>query len=414
MTVIEKAERARGASKVLASLSPEQRAKGLLFMADELEAGRLHILDANQEDLENADKAGITGPMRRRLALSETKIGMMAQALRQIGLLQDNLGKIVQMISRPNGLTIKKVRVPFGAIGVIYESRPNVTADAAGLCIKSGNAVILRGGTEALKTNTAIVAKLRTGLEKAGITPECIQYIDNPDRSEVLTMMRLRGLIDVLIPRGGAGLIKATLENASIPVIETGTGNCHIYVDAAADREMARSIAMNAKLSNPAVCNAMETLLVHEGIAEALLPGLAQDLTDKGVEIRGCPRSREIVPYIEPATEEDWQEEYLDLVLAIKVVSGLDEAIEHIATYGTAHSEAIITADPDVAAKFTRAVDAAAVYVNASTRFTDGGEFGFGAEIGISTQKLHARGPMGINELTTYKYVIEGTGQVRQ
>ncbi|HHX10376.1 MAG TPA: glutamate-5-semialdehyde dehydrogenase [Firmicutes bacterium] len=413
MTVIDKAKLAKQASNLLAAMSPEARARGLMYMADELEAGQSQILEANQEDLDAADKAGITGAMRKRLALSEDKIGRMAQALRQIALLQDNLGKTIQMITRPNGLTIKKVRVPFGVIGIIYESRPNVTADAAGLCIKSGNAVILRGGKEALRSNTAITDRLRSGLDKAGITPECIQYVDNPDRSEVHTMMNLRGLIDLLIPRGGPGLIKATIENASIPVIETGVGNCHTYVDAAADLEMAHSIAVNAKLSNPAVCNAMETLLVHESIADKFLPKLARDLAAQGVELRGCPKSREIVAFLEPAMEEDWHTEYLDLVLAIKIVSGVDEAIEHISTYGTAHSEAIVTENPDAAAKFTRSVDAATVYVNASTRFTDGGEFGSGAEMGISTQKLHARGPMGINELMTYKYVVEGTGQVR-
>lgn len=413
MTVIEKARRAKQASKILANLTPEERAKGLMYMADELEAGQSQILAANQEDLDAAENAGITGAMLKRLALSEAKIGQMAQALRQIGLLQDTVGKTVQLITRPNGLTIKKVKVPFGVIGIIYESRPNVTSDAAGLCIKSGNAVILRGGKEALRTNTSIAQSLRIGLNKAGITPECIQFVDNPSRLEAHTMMNLRGLIDLLIPRGGPGLIKATLENASVPVIETGVGNCHSYVDAAADLDMAYSIAVNAKLSNPAVCNAMETLLVHHSIAHKFLPKLAHDLADQGVELRGCARSRDIVPWVEPATEDDWHEEYLDLVLAVRVVSSIEVAIEHIAKYGTGHSEAIVTEDPKAAAMFTRSVDAATVYVNASTRFTDGGEFGFGAEMGISTQKLHARGPMGINELMTYKYVVEGTGQIR-
>ena len=413
MNVVEKAKLAKEASGLLAALAPQQRAKALQCMAQELELGQSHILKANNEDLDAACKAGITGAMRKRLALSEAKISGMARALRQIAQLPDNLGEIIETINRPNGLTIKKVRVPFGVIGIIYESRPNVTADAAGLCIKSGNAIILRGGTEALRSNAAIVNKLRTGLEKAGISPECIQFVDNPDRSEVRTMMNLRDQIDLLIPRGGPGLIQATVENANIPVIQTGVGNCHTYIDATANLAMAQSIAVNAKVSNPAVCNTMETLLVHEKIAPEFLPELAKSLISHGIELRGCPKSRKLVKSIKPATEEDWSTEYLGLIIAIKVVSGLKEAIEHISRYGTAHSEAIITEDPKAVSKFTQSVDAAAVYVNASTRFTDGGEFGFGAEMGISTQKLHARGPMGINELTTYKYVVEGTGQTR-
>ncbi|HHY12540.1 MAG TPA: glutamate-5-semialdehyde dehydrogenase [Firmicutes bacterium] len=413
MNVVEKAKLAKKASGLLAALAPQQRAKALLCMAQELELGQSHIFRANNEDLDAAGKSGITGAMRKRLALSEAKINGMVRALRQIAQLPDNLGEIIEKINRPNGLAIKKVRVPFGVIGIIYESRPNVTADAAGLCIKSGNAIILRGGTEALRSNTAIVSKLRTGLERAGISPECIQFLDNPDRSEVHTMMNLRDQIDLLIPRGGPGLIQATIQNATIPVIETGVGNCHTYVDATAGLAMAHSITVNAKVSNPAVCNTMETLLVHEKIAPEFLPGVARALISHGVELRGCPRSRKLVESIRPAAEEDWSTEYLGLFLAIKVVSGFEEAIEHISKYGTAHSEAIITEDPEAACKFTQSVDAATVYVNASTRFTDGGEFGFGAEMGISTQKLHARGPMGINELTTYKYVVEGTGQTR-
>lgn len=414
MSVIEKAKLAKKASRLVAALTPQQRAKALLCMAQELELGQSHILHANKEDLCAAGKAGIAGAMCKRLALSETKIRAMAEALRQIALLPDNVGEIIERINCPNGLTINKLRVPFGVIAIIYESRPNVTSDVVGLCIKSGNAIVLRGGTEALRSNKAIVSRLRSGLKQAGVSPECVQFVDNPDRSEVQAMMNLREQIDLLIPRGGPGLIQAAIENANIPVIETGTGNCHIYIDAGADLAMAHSIAVNAKVSSPAVCNAMETLLVHEKIAPEFLPGVAEALISHGVELRGCPKSQKLVKSIKPAVEEDWSAEYLDLILAIKVVSGLEEAIEHISEYGTAHSEAIITEDPETAGKFTQSVDAAAVYVNASTRFTDGGEFGFGAEMGISTQKLHARGPMGINELTTYKYAIEGTGQTRQ
>ena len=337
----------------------------------------------------------------------------MADALKEIARLPDCLGETIETINRPNGLIIKRIRVPFGVIGIIYESRPNVTADAAALCIKSGNAVILRGGKEAFWSNSTIVKKLRAGLEKVQITPECIQFVDNTDRGEARTMMRLRGLIDILIPRGGPRLIQATIENAKVPVIETGVGNCHTYIDASADLEMARAIAVNAKISNPAVCNAMETLLVHRDIAAQFLPLAIRSLGEHGVELRGCPESKRISPEIKPAVDEDWSAEYLDLILAIKIVSGLEEAIDHITTYGTNHSEAIVTNDGEAARKFARSIDAATVYVNASTRFTDGGEFGFGAEMGISTQKLHARGPMGIKELTTHKYIIEGTGQIR-
>lgn len=414
MSVNEKAKLAKRASGDVANLSPDLRSTAINSMADELEKGYLLVLEANEEDLKFADKTGIGGAMRNRLALSKVKIDAMARSLRQIASIPDNLGEIIECIKRPNGLSIEKVRVPFGVIGIIYESRPNVTSDAAGLCVKSGNAVILRGGKEALKSNGAIADLLRKGLVKAGVSPECIQFVDDPGREEAQNMLLLKEYIDLLIPRGGPGLIKATKENSTIPVIETGAGNCHTYVDVDADLKSALSIVENAKLGNPSVCNAMETLLIHEGIAAEFLPKIVGDLSAKGVGLKGCRRALEIVPHLPLATEKDWDTEYLDLILAIKIVSGLDEALAHISRHGTLHSEAIITQNDETAAKFIRSVDAAVVYQNASTRFTDGGEFGFGAEMGISTGKLHARGPMGISELTTYKYVVKGSGQVRR
>ncbi len=413
MSVIKKAVLAKNASRSLAILDSNERTKALLHMANAIELNRTSILEANQKDLNAADDQGITGAMRKRLALSENKLSGMAEALRQIAHLPDSLGQVIETINRPNGLIIKKIRVPFGVIGIIYESRPNVTSDAAGICIKSGNAVILRGGSEAYRSNRAIANALRTGLETSQVSPECIQFVEIQDRSEVATMMNLRGQIDLLIPRGGPGLIQATIENASIPVIETGTGNCHTYIDSEADLEMAHSIVLNAKLDNPAVCNAMETLLVHEKIASKFLPKISKALVSHNVELRGCSRSIELSELIKPASKEDWDDEYLDLILAIRIVSSTDEAINHISKHGTLHSEAIVTENSKTALRFSQSIDAATVYINTSTRFTDGGEFGFGAEMGISTQKLHARGPMGIDELTTYKYVIEGDGQIR-
>lgn len=413
LNVERQAKLAKEASRELASMEAEQRNLALRMMASELLARAEEILDANHLDVEDSLRARLPQPLVMRLSLSPDKINIMAKGLMKIADLPEVVGEVTETIKRPNGLVIRKVRVPFGVIGIIYESRPNVTSDAAGLCIKSANAVLLRGGKEAIRSNKAISDALRDGLQKAGVNPECIQLVADPDRTAVLKMMSMRDCIDLLIPRGGRALIKSVIENAKVPVIETGVGNCHAYIDSAADLDMAERIVVNAKCSNPAVCNAIETLLVHKDIANRFLPRIKVALESKGVRLRGCPRTRKILPEIDPATESDWETEYLDLILAVKVVDSLRDAIEHINKYGTKHSETIITQDRQAAALFQASVDAACVYVNASTRFTDGGEFGYGAEIGISTQKLHARGPMGVRELTTYKYLIDGTGQVR-
>ncbi len=345
--------------------------------------------------------------------LDEKRIGQMAEGLRQTAALPDPIGEGVYSVVRPNGLEIRRIRVPLGVIGIIYEARPNVTADALALCLKSGNAVRLRGGSEAIRSNMAVFSVLAEAAEKAGIPQGALQLVEVTDRAAVNVMLHLNGLIDVVIPRGGAGLIKTVVENSSVPVIETGTGVCHTFVDASADLKMAVDIAINAKTTRPAVCNAMETLLVHEAVAGQFLPQMAEAMALKNVELRGCEKCRNIVPDMKEATEEDWSTEYGELILSVKVVKDMDEAIEHINKYNTGHSECIVTSDLNNARRFQREIDAAAVYVNASTRFTDGFEFGFGAEIGISTQKLHARGPMGLNELTSTKYVINGEGQIR-
>jgi glutamate-5-semialdehyde dehydrogenase len=349
-----------------------------------------------------------------RLLLSEKRIAGMSAGLRDVAALADPVGEVIEGWKRPNGLEILKVRVPLGVVGMIYESRPNVTVDAAGLCIKAGNAVILRGGSEALQSNVALVRVIAEAAYAAGVPAGAIQLIETIERAAAQQLMRLNQYVDVLIPRGGEGLIRAVVDNATVPVIETGVGNCHVYVDESADLDMAERIVINAKCQRPGVCNACETLLVHEAVAEVFLSRVGPLLAEQGVEIRGCPVTRGILPDAAEATEDDWRAEYLDLILAVRVIAGFDEALTHIARYGTRHSEAIVTRDYDKARRFCDLVDAAAVYVNASTRFTDGGEFGLGAEIGISTQKLHARGPMGLRELTTYKYVIHGTGQIRQ
>jgi glutamate-5-semialdehyde dehydrogenase len=347
------------------------------------------------------------------LTLNEKRIASMAEGIRQVAALPDPVGEIVEGWKRPNGLEILKVRVPLGVVAIIYESRPNVTADAAALCLKSGNAVILRGGSEAFRSNQAITASLVRAMEGAGLPAECVQMVQTTDREAATHLMRLNGLVDCIIPRGGAGLIQTVMQTATVPVIETGVGNCHTYIHEDADLQMASEVAFNAKVQRPSVCNAMETLLVHSAVAAEFLPAFAERLKAAGVEIRGCERTRQLVPWALEATEEDWYTEYLALILAVKVVDSLDEAIAHINHYGSRHSEAIITRSLDAARRFAREVDAACVYVNASTRFTDGFEFGFGAEVGISTQKLHARGPMGLRELTTTKFVVYGDGQVR-
>ena len=412
--VLQKAKRAKLAAVELAKLSSDIKNKALEIMAQALEAQTDFLIKANKLDLEAAVQSGKPKAFIDRLTLNEQRIKDMADGLRVIKDLPDPVGETVAMWRRPNGLQIGRRRVPLGVIGVIYESRPNVTADAAGLCLKTGNAVILRGGSEAIKSNKAIVKVLSQASYEAGIPEGAIQLIEDTDRASARELMRLNELVDVLIPRGGTGLIKAVVEEATVPVIETGVGNCHIYVDGQCDRDTAVKIIINAKTQRPGVCNAVETLLVDRKIAEEFLPVVIKELREKDVEIRGCEETLKIVPDVTRATEEDWDTEYLDYILAVKVVDGIDEAIRHIGMHGTGHSEAIITDNYHAAQKFLDEVDAAAVYVNASTRFTDGFEFGFGAEIGISTQKLHARGPMGLNELTTIKYVIYGSGQIRK
>ena len=383
-------------------------------VADELVSQQESILAENEKDLKAAREKGIKQSLIDRLALSEKRIADMAEGLRQIAGLDDPIGEVLYMKTRPNGLRIGKKRVPLGVVGIIYESRPNVTADAFGLCFKTGNAVILRGGSDAIHSNQAIVHAIKAGLRKERLCQDLVVLVEDTSRDVVNEMMKMHGGIDVLIPRGGAGLIANVVENSTVPVIETGTGNCHIYVDESADIRMAADIIENAKTQRMGVCNACESLVIHSGIAEKALPVIVQKLKNHDVEIRGDERAREICKEIIPATEEDWGTEYLDAIISVKTVDSVGEAIAHINKYNTGHSESIITKDYDNALKFQDEIDAAAVYVNASTRFTDGFEFGFGAEIGISTQKLHARGPMGLEALTTTKYIIFGNGQIRK
>ena len=411
--LIIKGQKAKEASYELSNASTNAKNDALLFMAEELINEKVSILKANEIDVENAKANGMSEAMLDRLSLNEDRINGMADGLKELIGLQDPIGEVISMWQRPNGLQIGQKRVPFGVIGIIYEARPNVTCDAAGLCLKSGNTVILRGGSDAINSNKEIVRVLIKGLEKAGLPKECVQLIEDTSRQVATDMMKLNEYIDVLIPRGGAGLIQSIVKNATVPVIETGTGNCHIYVDESADFDMAKNIAVNAKASRPSVCNAAEKLLINENIAEEFLPIAVKELREAGVVLRGDEKSQAISDDIEKANDEDWSKEYLDYVMAVKIVKDVDEAINHINKYGTGHSEAIITESYKNSQKFLQKVDAAAVYVNASTRFTDGSEFGFGAEIGISTQKLHARGPMGLKELTTIKYVIYGNGQIR-
>ena len=411
--LVNKGIKAKEASYILMNATVTEKNNALLKMADSLINNKKSILEVNKKDLEKAVENGTSKAMLDRLSLSEDRILDMANGLKQVKSLNDPIGEVLGMTVRPNGLKIGKQRVPLGVIGIIYEARPNVTSDAAALCLKSGNVTILRGGKEAINSNIAIVNALREGIKLSGLPEDAVQLIEDTSRETSNEMMKLNEFIDVLIPRGGAGLIQAVVQNATVPVIETGTGNCHVYVDEYADLEMAKNIVINAKTSRPSVCNAEEKLLINEKIADKFLPIIVKALHENNVEIRGDKKSRAIIDNLKEATEEDWGKEYLDYVIGIKIVSDIDEAINHINKYGTGHSEAIITKDYNNSQKFLQRVDAAAVYVNASTRFTDGGEFGFGAEIGISTQKLHARGPMGLNELTTTKYIIYGNGQVR-
>ena len=404
---------AKRAASALANASTARKDAALLSIADALEAHAADILSANQEDVEAARASGMSPSMLDRLSLSEARIGGMAAGVREVAALADPVGRVLSGSTLSCGLEMEKITVPLGVIGIIFEARPNVTSDAAALCLKSGNACILRGGKEAIRSNTAIANVMRAALGAAGLDENCICLIEDTDRETATAMMRLNRYIDCLIPRGGAGLIRSVVENATVPVIETGVGNCHAYVEKTADIAMAAEIVFNAKTSRPSVCNALETLLVDEAIAETALPAIAARLKEKNVELRGCPRTCAILPDAVPACENDYEIEFLDYILAVKVVSGLDEAIEHIRRYSSHHSECIVTRDLAAARRFAHEVDSAAVYVNASTRFTDGGVFGLGAEIGISTQKLHARGPMGLEALVSYKYVLYGDGQVR-
>ncbi len=414
MTLIDMGVRAKKAAAVLRTADTAQKNAALAAIAARLETDCDAILAANGEDLARARENGMRESLIDRLTLTEARIRAMADGVREVAALGDPVGEIVDGYCRPNGLRIQKTRVPLGVAGIIYEARPNVTSDAAALCLKSGNAVILRGGKEAFCSNTAVAASIRRGLEEAGLPADSVQLLDKTDRETAAQMMRLNDYIDVLIPRGGAGLIRSVVENATVPVIQTGVGNCHVYVDAAADLAMAVPIAVNAKASRPSVCNAAETLLVHRDIAKEALPLLSNALREAGVSLRCCERALPLCgDGAAAATEEDWATEYGDYIMAVKVVDSLDEATAHIARYGTGHSECIVTDSHKAAEAFTMQVDSAAVYVNASTRFTDGGEFGMGAEIGISTQKLHARGPMGLRELTSVKYIVYGSGQIR-
>ncbi len=409
-----KAQAAKQAAAKLAVTSTAVKNAALLAMAAALEAQQAEILSANEHDMTAAATKGMKSSMLDRLKLTAERISGMADGLRQVAGLADPVGNVIDGKTLPNGLHITKIRVPLGVIGIIYEARPNVTADAAGLCLKSGNAVILKGGSEAMESNKTVAAILAQAAEGAGIPAGSIQFIDTSDRQAVQDLIHMNGLVDVVIPRGGAGLIQAVVRNASVPVIETGAGVCHTYVDKDADVEMAMKIAFNAKVQRPSVCNAMETLLVHKDIADKFLPMMLMMYNSSAVEIRGDEAVQEYSGQVHPATEEDWSTEYGDLRLSVKIVDSIEEAMAHIAKYGTGHSECIVTDNYQAAQLFQYTVDAAAVYVNASTRFTDGNEFGFGAEIGISTQKLHARGPMALPELTSTKYLINGNGQVRK
>ncbi len=412
--VLEIGRRAKAASRRLVTVSTAVKDRALAAMADALESRADDILDANTADLERADAEGITGALIDRLTLTPDRISGMARGLRDVIGLKDPVGEIIEGWTLPNGVRITKTRVPLGVVGIIYEARPNVTVDAAGLCVKSGNAVILRGSRTAISSNTILARILDDAGTDAGLPRDAIQLIPSTDRESAKELMRMREYVDVLIPRGGADLIKTVVEESMVPVIETGVGNCHVYVDERADLAKALPILINSKVQRPGVCNAAETLLVHRAAADEFLPKAIQALIDAGVELRGDDASRAYSDKVKAANDDDWYAEYLDLIMAVKVVGSLDEAIEHINRYGSNHTDAIVTEDYSAARTFEQQVDSAVVMVNASTRFADGGEFGFGAEIGISNQKLHARGPMALPELTAYKYLVEGEGQVRE
>ena len=405
--------KARAAQIQIATASSAAKNRALEAIADSLLAHTEQILEANARDLDAARASGMSPSLMDRLALTQARVQAMAQGVRDVASLPDPVGRILSGGTLKSGLEMQKITVPLGVIGIIYEARPNVTSDAAAICLKSGNACILRGGKEAIHSNTAVANAMRAALPQAGFDENCVTLIEDTSRETSRELMRLHSYIDCLIPRGGAGLIRSVVENATVPVIETGVGNCHAYIDRTADLEMATEIVFNAKCSRPSVCNALETLLVDAEIAPVALPRIYARLQEKNVEFRGCEKTCRLLPQAVPATQTDYEIEFLDYILAVKVVEGLDEALEHIRRYSSHHSEVIITRDLEAARRFTLEVDSAAVYVNASTRFTDGGEFGLGAEIGISTQKLHARGPMGLEAMVSYKYVLYGQGQVR-
>lgn len=411
--MIEIGARSKEAQRILSRAGSAVIDKALRSAADALENNTEYILEENSKDIRAASASGMAEAMIDRLTLSGDRISSMASGLRHVAESESPLGRVLSGETRPNGLRIEKITVPIGVIAVIFEARPNVTADAAAICLKAGNSVILKGGKEAVNSNKAIASVMREAIAQAGLPEDCIILVENISRQAATDLMRLNGYVDLLIPRGGAGLIRSVVENATVPVIETGVGNCHVYIDAAADIDMAADIVVNAKASRVSVCNACESLLVHKDIAELALLAVGERLKEKGVEIMGDEAVCEILPYAKPASPEDWAKEYLDYKISVKVVESIDEAIEHIAKYGTGHSEAIVTDSYAASEQFKAQVDAAAVYVNASTRFTDGGEFGFGAEIGISTQKLHARGPLGVAHMVSSKYVISGNGQIR-
>lgn len=411
--MIKLGENALAAKDFLATVTTEQKNKALLAIAAALRENSETIILENKKDLENGKAAGLNDGLLDRLMLNEARINDIASAAENVASLPDPCGRLLDEIKRPNGLDIKKISVPIGVIGIIYEARPNVTVDAAGLCLKSSNAVILRGGKEAINSNMALASVMRTAIEDCGFDKNCIQLVTDISRESANQMMQMNGYIDCLIPRGGKGLIRSVVRNSTVPVIETGSGNCHIYVDESADIEMAANIIFNAKTQRIGVCNACESLVIHSGIINKALPAIKARLDTKNVEMRGDERAMIAANGVLPASDEDFAEEYLDYIISVKTVDSLDEAIRHINKYSTKHSEAIITQNKANADEFLARIDSSSVYVNASTRFTDGGEFGLGAEIGISTQKLHARGPMGLRELTTTKYLIYGNGQVR-
>lgn len=404
---------AKKASQVMATVSSSIKNAALEQMAQNLLKCKTTLTAENEKDIKAAEQAGLSSAMIDRLKLTDSRIEDMADGIRQVINLTDPVGEVMEEHIRPNGLQIKKVRVPIGVIAIIYESRPNVTADAASLCLKTGNATILRGGKESINSNIAIYGQISSALEKVGLKKKTIQVIETTDREAVNYLLKADEYVDLVIPRGGEGLIRNVVENSTIPVIKHYKGVCHTFVDEFADLDMARDVCLNAKVQRPGTCNAMETMLVHEKISNTFLPIAYKVLSDAGVELRGCIKSRKILPDIKQATEEDWSTEYLEKILSVKIVASIEEAIDHITNYGSSHSDAIITENKSNAKKFVDEVDSAAVYVNASTRFTDGYEFGMGAEIGVSTDKLHARGPMGLNELTSYKYIIHGNGQIR-